>query len=79
IKLVVNQNVALTTLGMAIGLLGVFALTRFLSSLLYQVSPTDLFTLVLVALTLLVTALLACYLPAYRMTKIDPLIVLRNE
>ena len=79
LKLIVGQGLALTLGGVALGLLASLALTRWLESLLYSVSPTDPLTFAGVALLLTHVALLACYVPARRATKVDPLVTLKHE
>jgi putative ABC transport system permease protein len=79
LKLVLGGGLKLALAGIAIGLLGAFALTRLMTSLLFGVAPTDVVTFSLVSLVLLVVALLACYLPARRATKVDPLVALKYE
>jgi ABC-type antimicrobial peptide transport system permease subunit len=74
-----RRAVALTALGLLIGLAATLGFTRFMSSLLYQVRPTDPVTLVAVAALLTTTALAAAYLPARRATRVDPMIALRHE
>ena len=77
--LVVAQGMRLAALGVAIGVLASWALTRFLASLLFNVRSTDPVAFGLAAAGLLATAALACYLPARRATRIDPIVVLRHE
>ena len=79
LKIVVGSGMFLASLGVAVGLIGAFALTRLMSSLLFGVSPTDLVTFGLVTVGLLTVAMLACYIPARRATKVDPLVALRYE
>jgi predicted permease len=79
LKLVVGHGLKLIVLGMGIGLAGAFAGTRLMSALLYGVSATDSVTFVVIALLLTGVALLACYLPARRATKVDPMTALRCE
>lgn len=79
LKLVVGQGLALAVIGIGVGVAGAFALTRFMSALLFGVSPTDPFTFTGVAATLLFVAMLACYIPARRATKVDPIMALRQE
>jgi putative ABC transport system permease protein len=77
--LILRQGLALGAIGLAIGLAGSLALTRFLSSLLYGVSATDPLTFLGVSLLLAATTLLACYIPARRAALTDPLTSLRRE
>jgi len=77
--LVVGHGFRLALIGAAAGIIVSLLLTRFLSSLLYQVAPTDPFTFVAVLLLLGTVAFLACYIPARRATKVDPLVALRYE
>ncbi|HEY0365302.1 MAG TPA: FtsX-like permease family protein, partial [Pyrinomonadaceae bacterium] len=79
LKLVVKHGMKLALLGILIGLAGSWALTRFIEKLLVGVEATDLLTFSLVSLCLLVAAFVACYLPARRATKVDPLVALRYE
>jgi ABC-type antimicrobial peptide transport system permease subunit len=69
----------LAMLGIGIGLVGAWALTRFMKALLVDVQPTDLLTFGVVSGCLFIAALLACYVPARRATKVDPLVALRYE
>ena len=79
LKLVLRNGMSLTFIGAAIGLGGAYAITRVMRSLLFEVVPTDFATFITVSVVLIVVALLACYLPARRATKVDPLVALRYE
>jgi putative ABC transport system permease protein len=79
LNMVARQGLKLALLGVAIGLLASFALTRVMQQLLFNVSPTDRITFVCVPLVLLAVAGIACYIPARRATKVDPLVALRYD
>src|SRR5215470_1309311 len=79
LRLVLGQGAKLTVIGVLAGLGAAWALTRWIESLLFGVSPTDWVTFVIIALLLIAVALLACYIPARRATKVDPIVALRCE
>jgi len=79
LKLILKSGMSLVILGLAIGLAGALALTRLMATLLFEVSPTDPITFGAVVACIIVAALLACYIPARRATKVDPLVALRYE
>jgi putative ABC transport system permease protein len=79
LRLVLSQGMLTTVVGVMIGIAGSFVLTRAMQSLLFGVSATDPVTLVGVALLLGCAALLACYVPARRASKVDPMVALRYE
>ena len=79
LKLVVRQGMLLTLVGVVLGLIGAFALTRVMQSLLFEVTAKDPFTFAIVAALLIAVAFVACFIPARRATKVDPLVALRYE
>jgi predicted permease len=79
LKLIVKQGLPLIFCGLLIGLAGAFALTRFMASLLYGVTPSDPATFLAVAFLLTAVALIACLIPARRAASVDPMVALRHE
>lgn len=76
---VVRRGVSLAAVGVALGIAGSFAVTRLLGSMLYDVKPGDPMTLMVVSILLMLVALAACYIPARRATRVNPLVALRHE
>jgi ABC-type antimicrobial peptide transport system permease subunit len=76
---VLKQGLILTTVGIVVGLGGAFALNQLIASLLYGVQPSDPITMVAVVATITLVAAVACWLPAWRASRMDPNIVLRQE
>jgi putative ABC transport system permease protein len=79
LRLVLIRGLILALLGLVIGLGGTIGLTRFIASILFDIPPRDPMTLTWVAAVLAGVAMLACYIPARRATKVDPLVALRYE
>jgi putative ABC transport system permease protein len=79
LRLVVRQGMIMTLIGLVLGLIGAFAMSRVLVGMLYGVSPTDPLTFAGVSIVLMAVALLACLVPARRATRVDPIIALRTE
>ncbi len=78
-KMIIREGSSIIVLGLAVGLAGAFGLTRLLASLLFGVGVSDPLTFAGVSILLAIVAMLACYLPARRATKVDPMIALRTE
>ena len=79
LRLIVGQGMQLTAGGILVGLVGAFALTQVMTSLLFGVGATDLLTFSLVAALLVAVGLLAVFIPARRATRVDPIVALRDE
>jgi putative ABC transport system permease protein len=79
LRLVLGDGAKLVYLGIAIGIAGAIALTRFMMSLLFEVKPTDPETFSIVAIVLAIVALAACYVPTRRAMRVDPMVALRHE
>jgi ABC-type antimicrobial peptide transport system permease subunit len=77
--MVLKKGLTVTLIGIAIGLVASIGLTRLVRSQLYQVSPTDPVVYVAVSLLLVAVSLLACYIPARRASRVDPMTALRHE
>jgi putative ABC transport system permease protein len=79
LRLVIRQGMTLVFIGLVIGAPAAFALSRFMSALLFDISPRDPLTFAAVSALLLSVAMLACYIPARRATRVDPMVALRYE
>ena len=79
LRMALGEGMVLVAFGLAAGLFGALLLTQFLRSLLFAVKPTDPITFIGIAVLLTAVALLACYIPAHRATRVDPLVALREE
>lgn len=77
--LVIKNGIILTLIGVAIGIVIAFSLTRLMSALLFEIAPTDSTTFAAVSVVFILVALIACYIPARRATKVDPVVALRYE
>jgi ABC-type antimicrobial peptide transport system permease subunit len=77
--LVLKDGIKMAATGVALGVLAALGFTRLLTGMIYGVSPADPMTFTVIATLLILVALLACYLPARRATKVDPLVALRSE
>lgn len=78
-RLIIGRGMLLAAIGAAVGLVAAFGLARYLETLLFQIRPTDAMAFMVAPVLLLGVALLACYVPAWRAMKVDPLVALRQE
>ena len=78
VRMFVNEGVALTAIGLALGTIGALGLTRVMSGLLFGVTPTDASTFAAIAVSIGIVGFLACYVPARRAARVDPLVALRR-
>jgi len=78
-RMVLKQGMIPALMGVSVGLVGAFALARLIRNLLFGVSPSDPTTLFVIATTLTIVALLACWIPARRATRVDPMLALRYQ
>jgi ABC-type antimicrobial peptide transport system permease subunit len=79
IAMFLREGFRLTLIGVVLGLAGAFALTRFLRSLLFEITPTDPLTFILIPSVLAIVAMVACWIPALRAARTDPMVALRYE
>jgi putative ABC transport system permease protein len=79
LRMILEQGAKLAVVGVIVGLIGAFALTRLMATLLYGVSPRDLATFLVVPALVLGLILVGCYIPARRAAKVDPMVALRYE
>jgi len=79
VELVLKRGIRLAALGIVLGLAAAFGLTRFLSAMLFGIAPTDSATFLVTPILLIAIALLACWLPARRAARVDPMVALRHE
>jgi ABC-type antimicrobial peptide transport system permease subunit len=79
LRLIIKQGLSLALIGVVIGLFGAFALTRLMKDLLFGLSATDPLTFIVIALLLTFSMMLACWIPARRAMKVDPIVVLHCE
>jgi putative ABC transport system permease protein len=79
LRMILAQGMRLTVVGLFVGLLAALVLTRLLRAQLFNVKPSDPATIAAVSISIALVALAACYIPASRATRVDPMVVLRDE